>query len=44
MPTILVVDDVPKNVRILRDRLAADGHEVVEAGNGKEALAKVRER
>ena len=42
-PRILVVDDVPVNIDILRMRLAKHGYEIVAAGGGKEALAKVRE-
>ena len=38
---ILVVDDVPDNVEILRMRLSTLGYDVVEAGDGEEALAKV---
>lgn len=40
-PKILVVDDIPRNVRILRDRLVKEGYQVIEAGNGEEALEKV---
>ena len=40
---ILVVDDVPDNVEILQMRLEAQGYEVVTAGDGVEALEKVRE-
>ena len=40
---ILVVDDVPDNIEILRMRLTALGYEVVEAADGEEALAKVAE-
>ena len=35
---ILVVDDEPSNIKLLRDLLAAAGHEVLEATNGPEAL------
>ncbi len=42
--TILVVDDVPANVRVLRDRLEKQGYEVTEAGSGAAALQKVQER
>ena len=42
-PRILVVDDVPANVDILRARLDAHGYDVVTAGDGEEALAAVRE-
>jgi len=39
---ILVVDDIPRNVRVLADRLANEGYQVIEASNGVEALEKVR--
>ena len=42
-PLILVVDDVPDNVEILQMRLESQGYEVVTAGDGVEALEKVRE-
>jgi class 3 adenylate cyclase len=42
-PLILVVDDVPDNVDILQMRLEAQGYEVVTAGDGLEALEKIRE-
>jgi len=35
---ILVVDDHPSNIKVLRTRLAADGHEVLEATSGAEAI------
>lgn len=38
---ILVVDDTPKNVKLLADLLAVKGYSVVTAGSGKEALAKL---
>ncbi len=38
---ILVVDDVPKNVKLLADLLTAKGYSVVTASSGREALAKV---
>ena len=41
-PLILVVDDVPDNVDILQMRLEAQGYEVVTAGDGVEALEKIR--
>jgi adenylate cyclase len=41
-PLILVVDDVPDNVDILQMRLEAQGYEVVTAGDGVEALDKIR--
>jgi adenylate cyclase len=40
-PRILVVDDNPANVDILRARLEAQGYEVVTATDGEEALAAV---
>ena len=38
---ILVVDDVPRNVRLLAAVLTGAGYEVVSAGSGSEALAAV---
>jgi CheY-like chemotaxis protein len=38
---ILVVDDVPANVRLLEAVLAAQGYEVIAAGDGGEALEAV---
>ena len=38
---ILVVDDTPANVKLLRDLLASKGYAVSTAVNGEEALAKV---
>lgn len=35
---ILVVDDTPHNVKLLRDILGARGHDVTTAENGAEAL------
>ena len=40
-PRILVVDDLPDNVRIVRIRLEANGYQVETASNGEEALAKI---
>lgn len=40
---ILVVDDQQVNRALLRDLLEVRGHEVAEAGNGTEALARVQE-
>lgn len=42
MGKILLVDDHPHIVRLLQMALSADGHEVLSAGNGLEALEKVR--
>ena len=41
VPTILVVDDEPRNVRLLEAILAPLGYAVVGAGSGAEALSKV---
>ena len=38
---ILVVDDTPKNVKLLADLLAVKGYSVVTAGSGREALAQL---
>ncbi|MGB0133898.1 response regulator, partial [Dokdonella sp.] len=35
---LLIADDYPANLRVLRAQLEAEGHEVVEASNGVEAL------
>lgn len=37
--TILIADDAPRNLKLLRAGLESDGHLVVEASNGVEALA-----
>ena len=38
MPKVLVVDDVPDNVKLLACELEDDGYEVVTASDGPEAL------
>ncbi|MCH7990507.1 MAG: response regulator [Planctomycetes bacterium] len=38
MTKILVVDDIPDNVTLLRDDLIDDGYDVLTAGSGEEAL------
>jgi class 3 adenylate cyclase/CheY-like chemotaxis protein len=38
---ILVVDDTPRNVKLLQDLLTIKGYEVITAASGPEALAKV---
>jgi CheY-like chemotaxis protein len=38
---ILVVDDTPRNVKLLADILSAKGYCVLTAASGREALAKV---
>ncbi len=42
-PLILAVDDVPENLDILQMRLESQGYEVATAGDGMEALEKIRE-
>jgi len=42
-PRILVVDDNPSNVDILRARLSMHGYEILTAADGEEALAAVHE-
>ncbi|MDP9458556.1 MAG: response regulator transcription factor [Actinomycetota bacterium] len=41
--TILVVDDEPKLVKVVREYLEHDGYRVVVAGDGREALARFQE-
>ena len=41
MPKILVVDDLPSNIRLLEMNLRAEKYRVVTASNGQEALDKV---
>ena len=41
VPRILVVDDVPQNVKLLEQLLMLSGYEVVTASSGAEALQKV---
>jgi DNA-binding response OmpR family regulator len=43
MPRVLVVDDEPHIRAVLRGYLAADGFDVVEAGDGAAALTAVRD-
>ena len=43
-PLILVADDNPMNVDILRTRLAVNGYEILTAADGEEALAIAREK
>src|SRR5258707_15290811 len=38
---ILVVDDTPKNVKLLADLLAVKGYSVITAESGREALAQL---
>jgi diguanylate cyclase (GGDEF)-like protein/PAS domain S-box-containing protein len=39
---LLIIDDHPANLRLLRAQLEAEGHEVVEAPNGVEGLRLLR--
>lgn len=41
--TILVVDDEPKLVKVVREYLEHEGYRVVSANDGREALARFRE-
>ena len=41
---ILAVEDERDNMQILRDMLKSAGYEIVEAGNGEEALAAAGKR
>ncbi len=40
-PCLLVVDDIPANVRVLADMLSFSGYRVVTASGGREGLAKI---
>ena len=40
---IVIADDMPAIVRVLKTRLARDGHEILVARNGEEVLALARE-
>ena len=39
---ILVVDDIPQNVKLLTDLLTIKGYDVVTASNGEEALVRIK--
>ena len=39
---ILVVDDEPRNIQVVGPLLLKQGHEVIAAGSGEQALAKLR--
>ncbi len=43
-PWILIADDSPSNLDILRTRLAAHGYEILTATNGEDALAQAKEK
>ena len=42
MPRVLVVDDEPDAVELLQEFLASKGYDVITAGEGEEALRKVK--
>ena len=42
MPRVLVVDDEPDAVELLQEFLTSKGYEVFTAGDGEEALRKVK--
>ena len=44
MATILVIDDQEPVRRLLRTLLEGAGHEIMEAGNGRQGLALYRQR
>ena len=41
---VLVVDDIPSNIKLLEARLVAEYFDVVSASNGQEALARIAEQ
>jgi DNA-binding response OmpR family regulator len=43
MPRVLVVDDEPDAVELLREFLVGKGYEVLTASDGEEALQKLKE-
>ncbi len=44
MKTVLIVDDEFDIVDVLGDLLSSEGYEVITAANGREGLARLRER
>jgi two-component system, cell cycle response regulator len=38
---VLVVDDIPSNVKLLEAKLTAEYFEVITANNGEQALARI---
>lgn len=42
MAKILIADDEPSVLEVMRRILAVDGHEVIEARDGEEAVRKIR--
>jgi len=43
-PTILIVDDVPINLKVLRAHLEPAGYQVLDAGSGQEALRQAEKQ
>ncbi len=41
---VLVVDDKAENRKILKDLLGFKGYQIIEAGSGKEAVKKAKEK
>ena len=41
---ILIVDDNPKNLKLVRDTLQVKGYQTIEAGTGEEGVRLARER
>ena len=41
---ILIVEDNPRNLKLLRDTLRAKGYQTIEAGTGEEGVQLTRER
>lgn len=44
MPLVLIVDDSPTEVHVLREALEKNGYATVSAGDGDEGVALARER
>jgi two-component system cell cycle response regulator DivK len=40
---ILIVEDNPKNLKLVRDTLQVKGYETIEAGTGEEGVQLVRD-
>ena len=41
---VLIVDDEPKNVELVRDLLEVEGYQTIVAGNGREGVAMAADR
>lgn len=44
MSTILIVEDNPRNMKLVRDVLQVKGHATLEAANAEDGIALARER